>query len=625
MANSIPGEAVNEEVKLDIVDKKSNKGSGILGIFGWSTKSDVQTKQQISEVGERPKSFNEKQQTKEDESGHKRSRSHGGWYSIGVKKKENNNVAATDSEKGIPASESKVHQSSVRGCFSRPAVDSLDAEVLEEYVVGAPEGMVGIYNLGNTCFINTAVQCLRCTPHLVEVLLPDLSSLEAKHKLNGKSEQGERECTMAAPVVNQVQKLGLQGGSDQQQQQEQGSKEQEEVQQQRNSWIIPSKPEDQKVEAQKYNSQKLTQIARLLLLELLKGEKLSAVKPIELYKKLYYSPLFSDFCDRGQHDCSEFFRLFLQQIHQDLNRVGQQEREVSANDSPHSDKQSDKASCQVHESNKSTNSVNLQEDKNQLDLATEESNSSLEKSCESLPDQQQSIESEVEKASRQLQQFLEREHSPVSDLFMGQIQNITVCNKCNNRSTKYEPFWELNVPLAKESKGGISSWFQSKIPQSIEDTLKAFVSEEVVEGTDAVECEKCNLKTPCTRYSRIHKFPTIIVLTLKRFKWTEGNTYYKIKIPISAPLVGLDLQAYKSDESSKDKNRIYDLYAVCNHSGESNTTGNYTAVCKVSVDKGKEQWVMFNDDKVTVIQRSDVVTPFAYMFFYKSRQPSVCN
>lgn len=39
---------------------------------------------------------------------------------------------------------------------------------------GLTAGQGGIANIGNTCFLNAAVQSLRCTPHLLERLAPDL-------------------------------------------------------------------------------------------------------------------------------------------------------------------------------------------------------------------------------------------------------------------------------------------------------------------------------------------------------------------------------------------------------------------------------------------------------------------
>eukprot|EP01025_Chloroclados_australasicus_P019706 TRINITY_DN20769_c0_g1_i2.p1 TRINITY_DN20769_c0_g1~~TRINITY_DN20769_c0_g1_i2.p1 ORF type:complete len:795 (+),score=80.09 TRINITY_DN20769_c0_g1_i2:188-2386(+) len=715
-------------------DKKS-KTANIFRLFSRSQKLDAQQKQQqLEQVGERPKSFNEKQDKKEDGK-HQRSKSHGGRYlSMTPKKKDQQGTNKDNAQNtgGSNTPESSTRQHHMMGCFSRPSALSFDSEdeVVQDPKVGAPEGLVGLYNLGNTCFINTAVQCLRCTPGLVNVMIPDLEQVFASIQESQQEKQDSGHEFDEADSSTQYQqqqlqiKVGLQGGCDQREQgslmqpvqtdfqynehqiqeqnksvvqpsvecedykeqnmqpvieadkgrqvggqhgieaEEQGNIKQSavdqnqqqyqdqahqscQVQQEENikseqsqeknedldkkeqseanpeqqpqprrplfTWVIPFDKEERQKEAEVYRDKKLFDITKLLLVQLVKGEKQSAVKPADLYKSLYYSTLFNDFCDRGQHDCSEFFKLFLQQIHQDLNRVP---------------RNSDACECQEevqsagHESEPSmpVGAVTVAQDGDQ----ESEGNRGLCQEGGQVEDTQiecveQVEESELAKAERELNEFLVREQSLISDMFMGQLQCVTICNKCNNRSTKYEPFWELNVPLVAGSKGGISGWFQSRIPSSIEDTLRAFVSEEVVDGKEAVKCDKCNQKTACTRYFRIHKFPTIVIITMKRFKWIEGDTYTKIKLPISAPLVGLDLQPYRSEECDKDTAAVYDLYALCNHSGDSNVTGHYTATCKIQ-ENGKEEWVELNDDKVAYIERNKVVTPAAYMFFYKLRQ-----
>ena len=66
---------------------------------------------------------------------------------------------------------------------------------------------------------------------------------------------------------------------------------------------------------------------------------------------------------------------------------------------------------------------------------------------------------------------------------------------------------------------------------------------------------------------------------------------------------------------------IYDLYAVANHGGGS-ARGHYWAHCKVD-----GSWRCFNDDAVRPINATEeaiditqVVTPAAYLLFYKRRE-----
>ena len=60
---------------------------------------------------------------------------------------------------------------------------------------------------------------------------------------------------------------------------------------------------------------------------------------------------------------------------------------------------------------------------------------------------------------------------------------------------------------------------------------------------------------------------------------------------------------------------MYDLYAVCNHTGNMNS-GHYTAYCRNHRDG---RWYCYDDTHVNPISESEVVTKGAYMLFYSRR------
>lgn len=66
--------------------------------------------------------------------------------------------------------------------------------------------------------------------------------------------------------------------------------------------------------------------------------------------------------------------------------------------------------------------------------------------------------------------------------------------------------------------------------------------------------------------------------------------------------------------SGLDEN-LYDLYAVCNHTGGM-SGGHYTAYCKNPVDG---TWYLFDDMRVERISGHQVVTKAAYLLFYARR------
>ena len=62
----------------------------------------------------------------------------------------------------------------------------------------------------------------------------------------------------------------------------------------------------------------------------------------------------------------------------------------------------------------------------------------------------------------------------------------------------------------------------------------------------------------------------------------------------------------------------YDLFAVSNHYGGLGG-GHYTAFCKVNE---ANQWYCFDDSHTKPVNPEDVVTPAAYVLFYRRRKES---
>lgn len=71
-------------------------------------------------------------------------------------------------------------------------------------------------------------------------------------------------------------------------------------------------------------------------------------------------------------------------------------------------------------------------------------------------------------------------------------------------------------------------------------------------------------------------------------------------------------------ESRRNTTKSYDLYAASNHYG-SMESGHYTAFCK-SGTYGR--WFKFDDQTVTPLDASNVVSSAAYILFYTRLTPS---
>ena len=141
--------------------------------------------------------------------------------------------------------------------------------------------------------------------------------------------------------------------------------------------------------------------------------------------------------------------------------------------------------------------------------------------------------------------------------------------------------------------------------QSIKDCFDLFFQEEELE--DPLMCHQCNGPESFTKKYSINRFPYVLILSLKRFKYNK-NSNFKLRQMITYPFE-LELE-----------NKKYDLYGVINHYGSINS-GHYTAYIK----NRNKKWTLCNDSSITEVKdEKRVMHSNAYILFYISKE-SPCN
>uniref|UniRef100_A0A3Q0S3E0 Ubiquitin carboxyl-terminal hydrolase 2 n=1 Tax=Amphilophus citrinellus TaxID=61819 RepID=A0A3Q0S3E0_AMPCI len=209
-----------------------------------------------------------------------------------------------------------------------------------------------------------------------------------------------------------------------------------------------------------------------------------------------------------------------------------------------------------------------------------------------------------EKGRRMWNMYLAREDSKIVDLFVGQLKSSLTCTACGFRSTVFDPFWDLSIPIAQKSTGEVT----------LKDCLRLFTKEDVLDGEERPTCTKCKGRRKCTKRFSIQKFPQILVLHLKRF--SDSNIWAsKLSTYVNFPLKDLDLWEFSSEPSERP---VYNLYAVSNHTGNA-LGGHYTAYCKNSA---QGEWYSYNDSRVSPMSSSQVRSSNAYVLFYELATPS---
>ena len=99
---------------------------------------------------------------------------------------------------------------------------------------------------------------------------------------------------------------------------------------------------------------------------------------------------------------------------------------------------------------------------------------------------------------------------------------------------------------------------------------------------------------------------SILIIDLKRWNFNGNKNNVFIDIPLSI----IDLSKYIY--GYKKLSYKYQLYGVCNHSGNSRG-GHYTACVKNANNK----WYLYNDTNVDLIADKDVITNQSYCLFFR--------
>lgn len=144
---------------------------------------------------------------------------------------------------------------------------------------------------------------------------------------------------------------------------------------------------------------------------------------------------------------------------------------------------------------------------------------------------------------------------------------------------------------------------------------------EVLDGDNMYTCENCKIKRKCTKKLSLYKFPRLLIVHIKRFRFSAISRE-KLGTDVSFPVLGLDLAAYGSDDrpvGGELCGTVYDLMGVSNHSGGLHG-GHYIAHCDINagLDCGSK-WMCFNDARASQATANSFSGPSAYVLFYRRR------
>ena len=175
--------------------------------------------------------------------------------------------------------------------------------------------------------------------------------------------------------------------------------------------------------------------------------------------------------------------------------------------------------------------------------------------------------------------------------------------------TKEEYIKPLNEILVINSTKDNS---ETKIP-TLNDALIHFSLHEKLEKENEYFCPNCKRNVNAYHKSEIFYAPPYLIMLIKRFqrKYLSKTKVQLLKInsEFKYNIDFINLEQYIS--GPKDPHKMYNLYAVNQHSG-SNEGGHYNSACK---NFGK--WYMFDDHAVFPCDDDMICVPEGYILFYR--------
>ena len=161
----------------------------------------------------------------------------------------------------------------------------------------------------------------------------------------------------------------------------------------------------------------------------------------------------SKFLGFDQHDSQEFLQYALEGIHKELNRVAVAKK--------------DRRKMEVN------NNEEEEEEREENGKTSANYSSSSSGSEEDNPEAPGITPSES--GRRYWRQYLGRDNSLVTDLFLGQFRSTLKCTVCDHESVTFEPFWVVSLPIPTLAGSGLRSTRGEEQQVKLQDCLDLFV------------------------------------------------------------------------------------------------------------------------------------------------------
>ncbi|KAH8301791.1 hypothetical protein KR059_011798 [Drosophila kikkawai] len=366
-----------------------------------------------------------------------------------------------------------------------------------------------------------------------------------------------------------------------------------------------------------------------------------------------------------QHDTQEFLRCFMDQLHEELTEQvsmlpqpqnqsqlqSQQQQPPSETDDDNEDEAVPPSlTPATSESEYDTCESSMSERSAEVLLKTEyfvtprRTNGSSGNLPETHP-----VQLQQPNGSTAEQKPVEAARSIISDVFDGKLLSSVQCLTCDRVSTREETFQDLSLPIpnrdflnvlhqthslsvqslnaaetsARANEGWLAwmwnvlrSWIYGP-SVTLYDCMASFFSADELKGDNMYSCERCNKLRTGIKFSKVLTLPEVLCIHLKRFRHDLSYST-KISSDVYFPLEGFDMRPY-IHKDCRSQVPIYNLSSVICHHGTVGG-GHYTCYARNALNG---RWYEFDDQYVTEVSPETVQTCQAYVLFYQKHNPQM--
>jgi ubiquitin C-terminal hydrolase len=417
-------------------------------------------------------------------------------------------------------------------------------------------GLSGIANVGNTCYMNSALQSLSATKHFLAYLIHSDSS-----------------------VINDIENVIY-------------LKMKKDHEKKYGNIDMDVNPMQMRIETTNTLTYRTRSLFKILWRQNCEVQPKSYKKSINTHLQF--------FAGYQQQDAYEFINLFLDKIHE--------ETKASA-------KYIDIETIESSETTETTKEFKKQFEviDYMYNMAVRnrdiENRKIFSKKLHEIYTQNEKMAMKI-KATNEWKKMLKDSYSVVNDIFSGLISSQIKCNKCDITFHNFEKYEALYLHIPETVDKHIDSY-------TIDELLESYTSEDLMKDGSQYFCMHCNEKQDAIKRSIIYQLPNVLVIVIKKYQKHNGKIFKSnIKIKYSH-LLNMSKYTYdnnidrQSNESVEMNN--YELYSVIKHAG-SVSGGHYYAYTKNAING---LWYLYDDSSVYNVNENEPIDCNGYVLFYR--------